>query len=153
MKTFSPVIHFIHSKHSSLFPCRLWLSQYRKPSSSIQTCRWPRQLLSGKQNHPLRIDMAHQRYTRHLDSKKIISGQDLASQPAQRFRDLKVDYLFFFICSLDFPRRECPPLDQTWNCHLSSLLIDYCHWRPNGASCTHTHPHAYTKLKQDSFQI
>lgn len=49
---------------------RLWLLQYRKPGSSIQTCRWPRRLLSGKQNRPLRIDTVQQRWSFHFDSKR-----------------------------------------------------------------------------------
>lgn len=99
-----------------LFPCRLLLLQYRKPSSSTPTCRWPRQLLSGKQNHPLRIDMVHQRYRVPSWLQMIISGQDLAFQPSFEVGGFKVDSLFFLTRSPDFLRWECPPLDQKCQC-------------------------------------
>lgn len=99
--------------------------------------------------------MVRQRYEVPSSLQTIISGQGLASQPPFEVEGLKVDYLFFLTCSLDFLRWECPRLDEkcqwpsTWNCHPQSLLIDYCQWRSNGASCIHAH----TKPKQDSFLI
>lgn len=148
MEGFKQFISF--RTHTKLFPFRLWLLPYRRPSSSIQTCRWLRQLLSGKQNHPLRTDTVHQRYSWHLDAMQqwMRFLHPLNSFEVKGFNI----HVSFLCCSPDFLRRECPPLDKkrqcpTWNCRPPSQSIkDYCLRRSARASYTSSH----TNLKQDS---
>lgn len=91
-------IVFSVSRGSSC-PCRLWLLQYRKPSSSIQTCRWPRRSSLGKPNHPLRIDMAPHRYSRCRGSDWRLCLERL--------------WLWLVSSSVSFLlEQECPRVDQ-----------------------------------------
>lgn len=113
---------------------RLWLLQYRKPGSSIQTCRWPRRLLSGKQNRPLRIDTVQQRWSFHFDSKRkkkccprfphsaSSQNEDVTCWPSPLLSN-----------SPDLLSWQCHPLDIECQCpmrnlHPLSVLRDWC-WK------------------------